>query len=311
MGAGPCAAAERGSNGADACRGSIGNQGSAKKLFGEIVIVMDNPDGMLQLPPFVSILKCVVDAAFDLFMNEVNNIQSSKMQQMLGDFGSGDSQVDRLTSKIFSSAYDVLLLGPDADEKAIKNQYRKLSALVHPDKCKHPKANEAFLVVKKAQDDLMDPNYQDKYKDILPIAKKRVYERRKAENPVLMKRGEDPLELEGSEFDQAVLAECEAMLQAESEDMAYADRVRRSNEDRLEESRKKRIIERDAERKRNKQWEKTREQRVAGWRSFQDNVESGHVKTATVHTVHTTKEGGAAAAAAGKTADESYKKTWR
>jgi DnaJ homolog subfamily C member 8 len=223
-----------------------------------------------------------IDAAFDMFMSEVSNIQSSRMQQMLGDFGTGESQVERLTSRIFSSAYDILQISPEADEKSIKNQYRKLSALIHPDKCKHPKASEAFLIVKKAQDDLLDPAYQDKYKDLFPIAKKTVYDRRKAENPARMKRGEDPLELEGKDFDAAVLAECDAILGKEAEEVEYAERVRRSNEERLEESRKRRIIEREAEKKRKKIWEKTREQRVAGWRAFQDNVESGHVKTSTI-----------------------------
>ena len=231
-----------------------------------------------------------LDATFDMFMNEVSNIQSNKMKQMLGDFGSGESQVERLTSRIFSSAYDVLLLGPTADEKTIKNQYRRLSALVHPDKCKHQKANDAFLILKKAQDDLMDPSYHDQYKDILPVAKRRVYERRKAENPARMKRGEDPLELEGSDFDAAVLEECKLILANEAEEMEYADRVRKSNEERLEESRKRRMAEREAEKKRQKQWEKTREQRVAGWRTFQDNVQAGHVQTATLHTSSSKKD---------------------
>jgi DnaJ family protein C protein 8 len=252
-----------------------------------------------------------VDSAFALFMDEVNGLQSNRMQQLTGDFGSGDAQVDRLTSKLFSSAYDILLLSHDADEKTIKNQYRRLSALVHPDKCKHPKAHEAFLIVKKAQDDLLDPNYQDKYKELLPTAKQRVYERRKADNPARMKRGEDPLELEGIGFDQAVLEECEEMLRAEAEDVEYAERVKRSNEERLEQSRLQRIAERNAERKRKKQWDRTREQRVAGWRTFQDNVQLGHIKTATVGTVNTQKDTIGSSSALGKGADTSYKQTWR
>jgi DnaJ family protein C protein 8 len=227
------------------------------------------------------------------------------MQQMLGDFGSGEVQVERLTSKTFSSAYEVLLLAHGADEKTIRNQYRKLSALVHPDKCKNPRANEAFHVLKKALDDLLDPNYSDKYKDLLPEARKRVFERRLAENPGRMKRGEDPLELEGTEFDRAVLEECEAILKHEEEEKAYADRVRQSNEERIEESRKKRIAERDAERKRHKQWERTREHRVAGWRSFQDNIDSGNVKTATVRTVNTHKE------SSSSKDDGNFKSSWR
>jgi DnaJ family protein C protein 8 len=225
-----------------------------------------------------------VDAAFSLFLEEVDSLKSSHSTKLAGELGTGEAQVQRLTSKIFSSAYEVLLLGHDADEKTIRNQYRKLSALVHPDKCKHPKANEAFHILKKALDDLMDPNYQDKYKEIMPIARERVYKRRRAENPDRMRRGEDPLELEGTDFEKAVLEECELIMKQEAEEMEYADKVRRSNEERLEENRKRRIAERDAERKRQKQWERTREQRVAGWRSFQENVEGGHLKVSTIKT---------------------------
>ena len=223
-------------------------------------------------------------------MDEINNLQSAKMQQMTNDFGSGDSQVERLTSKIFGSAYEVLLLGHDADEKTIRNQYRKLSALVHPDKCKHARSAEAFHILKKAMDDLLDPNYQDKYKELMPRARKTVLEARKAENPARMKRGEDPLELEGADFDRAVLEECDRILREEAEEAEYANRVRKSNEERLEQSRLQRIAERDAERKRKKQWDRTREQRVAGWRTFQEAVGSGHIKTATVRTGETERQ---------------------
>lgn len=267
---------------------------------------MSEQDSMLNQ---LNLSLLLVDTAFEAFLNEVNNLQSSRMQQMLGDFGSGESQVERLTSKVFSSALDVLLLTHGSDEKTIRNQYRKLSALVHPDKCKHPKANEAFHVLKKALDDLMDPNYQDKYKDILPEARQRVYQRRLAENPSRMKRGDDPWDLEGAEFDKAVLEECENMLKYETEELAYAERVRKSNEDRIEESRKQRIIERDADRKRHKQWERTREQRVAGWRSFQDNVEAGFIKTATVRTVNTHKDQESSGST--KATKDSYKNSWR
>lgn len=266
--------------------------GPSSGRIGEKIILarleMAVPDSMFLRASILSHL--LVDEAFAAFMDEVSGLQSSKAQKMTLDFGSGDSQVERLTSKTFASAYDVLLLGHDADEKTIRNQYRKLSALVHPDKCKHPKSNDAFHILKKALDDLMDPNYQDKYKELMPTARKRVFERRKAANPGRMKRGEDPLELEGADFDREVLEECEAILKHEAEEMEYADRVRRSNEERLEEARKQRIEERNAERKRQKQWEKTREQRVAGWRNFQENVSSGHVETSTVKTAGPSKE---------------------
>ena len=38
----------------------------------------------------------------------------------------------------------------DADDNAIKKAYRKLTVLVHPDKCSHPRAEEAFKAVNES-----------------------------------------------------------------------------------------------------------------------------------------------------------------
>jgi DnaJ family protein C protein 8 len=40
--------------------------------------------------------------------------------------------------------YEKLNLRFDATLEEVKKQYRKLSLLVHPDKCKHPEASTAF-----------------------------------------------------------------------------------------------------------------------------------------------------------------------
>lgn len=48
------------------------------------------------------------------------------------------------------------ILGVDADAKAadIKKRYWRLSLLIHPDKCPHLRANDAFQAVSKAAKDL-------------------------------------------------------------------------------------------------------------------------------------------------------------
>ncbi|KAJ3108293.1 hypothetical protein HDU96_007563 [Phlyctochytrium bullatum] len=42
------------------------------------------------------------------------------------------------------------------DPRDIKVNYRKKSLLLHPDKCKHPRATDAFEMLKKAESELMD-----------------------------------------------------------------------------------------------------------------------------------------------------------
>jgi DnaJ family protein C protein 8 len=49
-----------------------------------------------------------------------------------------------LLNQTFVNPYDILDVGPEASEEEIKKKFRMLSILVHPDKCKHEKASDAF-----------------------------------------------------------------------------------------------------------------------------------------------------------------------
>lgn len=77
------------------------------------------------------------------------------------DLGTSESQIARLLQPNYSwknlNPYSVLSLGIDATEDDIKLRYRKLSTLVHPDKCLEiEEARDAFEEVKKAYNQLMD-----------------------------------------------------------------------------------------------------------------------------------------------------------
>lgn len=51
-------------------------------------------------------------------------------------------------------AYAVVGVEPDAKAADIKKRYWRLSLLIHPDKCDHPRANDAFQAVSRAAKDL-------------------------------------------------------------------------------------------------------------------------------------------------------------
>eukprot|EP00917_Polyrhabdina_sp_WS-2016_P031848 GHVP01067953.1.p1 GENE.GHVP01067953.1~~GHVP01067953.1.p1 ORF type:complete len:378 (+),score=46.51 GHVP01067953.1:23-1135(+) len=53
-------------------------------------------------------------------------------------------------------------------EAMVKKKYKKMALLMHPDKCKHPKADEAFKVLSVATQTLTDPIKKEEY-DILKI----------------------------------------------------------------------------------------------------------------------------------------------
>lgn len=68
-----------------------------------------------------------------------------------------DIEIDRLLNEKFYNPYDVLLMNANATDDDLKKQYRTFSLLLHPDRCKDPRAKDAFHVVEQSHKTLLDP----------------------------------------------------------------------------------------------------------------------------------------------------------
>ncbi|XP_010415069.1 PREDICTED: transcriptional regulator ATRX homolog [Camelina sativa] len=66
-------------------------------------------------------------------------------------------EVTRIMEAEPDSPYDVLGVNHNMAADNMKKRYWKLSLLVHPDKCSHPQAQEAFILLNKAFKELQDP----------------------------------------------------------------------------------------------------------------------------------------------------------
>lgn len=66
-------------------------------------------------------------------------------------------EVTRIMDAVGDSLYDVVGVNRNMSADNIKKRYWKLSLLVHPDKCSHPQAHQAFVKLNKAFKDLQDP----------------------------------------------------------------------------------------------------------------------------------------------------------
>ncbi|KAF5470889.1 hypothetical protein F2P56_011376 [Juglans regia] len=90
-----------------------------------------------------------------------------------------DNEVLRILSCFKLNPFDFLNLPFDSSLEDVKKQYRKLSLLVHPDKCKHPQAKEAFGALAKAQQLLLDQEERDYVLSQVNAAKEELRMKRK------------------------------------------------------------------------------------------------------------------------------------
>ncbi|KNA14701.1 hypothetical protein SOVF_104550 [Spinacia oleracea] len=88
-------------------------------------------------------------------------------------------EVTRIMAGKSDSPYDIVGVNYKMPADNIKKRYWKLSLMVHPDKCPHPQAHQAFIKLNKAFKDLQDPDKKKALDD--KIKKKEEDEEMKAE----------------------------------------------------------------------------------------------------------------------------------
>ena len=59
--------------------------------------------------------------------------------------------------EVFLNPYQVLQVKSTSSGGDVRKSFQKMSLLIHPDKCQHPGATEAFQVVRSAYDILLNP----------------------------------------------------------------------------------------------------------------------------------------------------------
>lgn len=174
---------------------------------------------------------------------------------------------DPLPSILFVSPYDILDIDFDASDAEIKKKYRQLSLFIHPDKTSHPKAPDAFDLLKKAESELSDKDKRLDIDSTILFARTEIL---KALSIPASAPDNDPrlFRLEPSLKDQ-IRQKTKELLIDEELRRRRAFKLNLANEGleakrkEEEQTAKKRKVEEDA------RWEDNRDKRVEGWRSFQ------------------------------------------
>ncbi|XP_078442855.1 chaperone DnaJ-domain superfamily protein [Wolffia australiana] len=204
------------------------------------------------------------DLLFKGFLAEVSEVER-------------DNEVGRILSCFKLNPFEHLNLPFDSNLEDVKKQYRKLSLLVHPDKCKHPQAKEAFGALAKAQQLLLDPQERDyllsqinSAKEELRVMRKKQLKKDNASKiKSMVDEGKYEQEYERSEEFLLQLKQKVRELLTEQEWRRRKMQMRISEEEgrlKKDEEETKEMWKRKREHE--EQWEGTREQRVSSWRDF-------------------------------------------
>jgi len=175
-------------------------------------------------------------------------------------------EVDRILKAFKLNPYDIIDIEETATAEEIKRRYRQLSLFIHPDKTPHPRAPEAFDLLKKAESELSNKDKREELDAVIGQARSLVL--KTLNLPASTPDSHPELRNLNPPF--------KTLLRAQSKELLIDEEVRRRKAIKMNlaneglEARKK--DEEVANRKRkaedDKHWEDNREQRVDSWRSF-------------------------------------------
>ena len=202
-----------------------------------------------------------------------------------------DAEVERILSCFKLNPYEFLNLPFDCEKKAIPRSFRKISLLVHPDKCKHADAKAAFDALGQAQKLLLDEDFKRTLDFHLEQAKESVLKtwKKEARDDVALRvkyegNKEGMLEdfCKTDEFHERWKYEGRNyIVELEWRRRKMALRIK-GEEKRVTEEEKAELAQRRKEHKEKKEWDQDerREARVGGWRDFMKDKKVKKTKTA-------------------------------
>ncbi|KAK0529655.1 DnaJ subfamily C member 8 [Tilletia horrida] len=224
--------------------------------------------------------------AADSLTPTVPLVESSSSRQTLDAQSTGDAQnagknltrertsmwqeleIDRILSAFKLNPYSVLDVSMEADAKEITKVYRKKSLLLHPDKVKHERAVEAFDLLKKASTQLLDEEKRKSLDETVMAA--RIVALKELGLPPTIAPDDERIEALGpGALEERVRAKTKEIMIDDEVQRRRAIRLQHAAEGAEQRKREEAVEERKRKADEKEQWEATRDERVAGWRTFQ------------------------------------------
>lgn len=189
---------------------------------------------------------------------------------------------ERVLGAFRLNPFDILDLRMDATKTDLSKQFRKVSLLIHPDKCNHERAKEAFELANAAYKMVQNEEEMKFTRAAIEQAKENVLAERTKEvqrNNALstlhrLREGEEDKWKQSNEFHYRWKIQTQKVLtNMEWKKRRFGKRIREEEERVRKNDEEEKQKAKDAQ-KRQKTWEEQREERVGGWRQFVKTKES-------------------------------------
>ncbi|KAL1740236.1 hypothetical protein HDZ31DRAFT_47885 [Schizophyllum fasciatum] len=177
-----------------------------------------------------------------------------------------DVEVERILKAFKLNPYDILDLEASCSADDIKKKYRQLSLFIHPDKAKHPKAPEAFDILKKAESELSDEKRRDDLD--ATIRQARIVVLKSLSLPTTTPDNDPALTSLNPSFSARLRAQAKEMLIDEEVRRRKAIKLNLANEGREARQKEEEVASKKRKAEDDKAWEERREERVGSWRNF-------------------------------------------
>jgi DnaJ family protein C protein 8 len=168
-----------------------------------------------------------------------------------------EKELDLFVRRIlnFKNPFDVLDVPTDMIYDDMHKKYKKMSVKLHPDKCKHSRAAEAFAAINKALKELQSEETRNNYKAVMVRSEEEVIKEWEKMGKKRKATDDADFRWEMKKMTQKLLIEMEYKAKR-------AEEMRLANEKREKEKEIKKKEEEKEELVKEKQWDEKRDNRV-------------------------------------------------
>ncbi|TFK21190.1 chaperone regulator [Coprinopsis marcescibilis] len=175
-------------------------------------------------------------------------------------------EVERILKAFKLNPYEIIDVDELATQEQIKKKYKQLSLFIHPDKCSHARAPEAFDLLKKAESELSDKAKREELDALVTQSRHIVL---KSFNMPITTPHDDPkLKSLTPPFRVHLRAQSKQLLIEEEVRRRKAMKMNLANEGLEAKKKEEEVTTKKRKAEEERAWEDNREERVGSWRNF-------------------------------------------